>query len=417
MSRDRLLPNIRGGRLKLLAAFSVAKISLGLLGRLESSPWSSVGWHFSFFDPGVGFFHQAFVGGREFWSTAMAKTINMEAQIHAWLNDKEIIITESSVRRDLRLSDEEGVDCLPNSTIFENLEFIGTMASAIICLATNQKFNFSKLIVDSMIRNLDNVSGKFLMYPSVADEAVYKELDDRLVRVVTTASTLKVEQDSGDTIAQTRFENVSKLSNDSLLARGNTLQSDEDRMKLNELMKLCTNLQTRILDLEKTKTTQAMEITNLKKRVKKLEKKQRSKTHKLKRLYKVGLIARVDYSKDKQSLGKDASKHEKKINDIDVDEDITLVNDQDNAEMFDVNDLHGEEVFVKKKLLIKSSELVQGNEKRVGEELIQKRAKKQKVDDDKEMAELKELMEIILDKEEVAIDAISLAVKSLKIVD
>ncbi|GJR15577.1 hypothetical protein Tco_0798229 [Tanacetum coccineum] len=41
-----------------------------------------------------------------------------------------------------------------------------------------------------------------------------------------------------DNIAQTRFENVSKLSNDSLLARGNTLRSDEDRLKLNELMEL-----------------------------------------------------------------------------------------------------------------------------------------------------------------------------------
>ncbi|GJT94217.1 uncharacterized mitochondrial protein-like protein [Tanacetum coccineum] len=89
---------------------------------------------------------------------------------------KKIIITESSVRRDLQLADEEGVDCLPNSTIFEQLalmgpnttvwnEFSSTMASAIICLATNQKFNFSKLIFDSMIRNLDNASGKFLMYP------------------------------------------------------------------------------------------------------------------------------------------------------------------------------------------------------------------------------------------------------------
>nr|GFA64398.1 hypothetical protein [Tanacetum cinerariifolium] len=38
---------------------------------------------------------------------------------------KEIIITESFVRRDLQLADEEGVDCLPNSTIFENLELMG----------------------------------------------------------------------------------------------------------------------------------------------------------------------------------------------------------------------------------------------------------------------------------------------------
>ncbi|GKF73481.1 hypothetical protein Tco_0219813, partial [Tanacetum coccineum] len=87
---------------------------------------------------------------------------------------------------------------------------------------------------------------------NVADEAVYKELDDSFVRVATTASSLEVEQYSGggpmrqetigDTIAQTRFENVSKLSNDPLLARGNTLRSGKDSLKLNELIKLCTNL-------------------------------------------------------------------------------------------------------------------------------------------------------------------------------
>ncbi|GJT05013.1 putative reverse transcriptase domain-containing protein [Tanacetum coccineum] len=98
----------------------------------------------------------------QFWSTVKAKTINGEEQLHALVDGKKIIITESSVRRDLQLADEEGVDCLPNSTIFEQLtlmgpkttawnEFSSTMASAIICLATNQKFNFSKFIFDNIV--------------------------------------------------------------------------------------------------------------------------------------------------------------------------------------------------------------------------------------------------------------------------
>nr|GEX11873.1 hypothetical protein [Tanacetum cinerariifolium] len=115
-------------------------------------------------------------------------------------------------------------------------------------------------------------------------------------------------------------------------------------MKLNELMELYTNLQLKVLDLEMTKTTQALKITSLKRWVKKLEKKQRSKTYKLKILYNVGLIARVDSSKDEQSLSEDASKQGKKINDIDANEDITLFNDQDDDEMFDVNDLHVKDI-------------------------------------------------------------------------
>ncbi|GJR73073.1 putative ribonuclease H-like domain-containing protein, partial [Tanacetum coccineum] len=111
----------------------------------------------------------------QFWSTVKVKTVNGEVQLHALVDGKKIIITESIVIRDLRLEDAEGIDCLPNSTIFEQLalmgskttawnEFSSTMASAIICLATNQKFNFSKYIFESMVKNLDNVSRNFLMY-------------------------------------------------------------------------------------------------------------------------------------------------------------------------------------------------------------------------------------------------------------
>ncbi|GKC91729.1 hypothetical protein Tco_1152378 [Tanacetum coccineum] len=128
--------------------------------------------------------------------------------------------------------------------------------------------------------------------------------------------------------------------------------NEEPSMQLKELMDFCTKLQQRVLDLENTKIAQAQEITSLKNRVKKLEKKGGSRTHKLKRLYKVGRSARI-VSSDKASLGdqEDASKQGRKIHDIDADEDITLENVHD-AEMFDVNDLHGDEVFVEKEVPI-----------------------------------------------------------------
>ncbi|GJT78407.1 hypothetical protein Tco_1045132 [Tanacetum coccineum] len=107
----------------------------------------------------------------QFWAT-----VNEEVQLQALVDGKKIIITELIVRRDLQLEDAKGIDCLPNATIFDQLtlmgaktttwnEFSSTMASAIICLATNQKFNFSKYIFESMVKNLENVSSKFLMYP------------------------------------------------------------------------------------------------------------------------------------------------------------------------------------------------------------------------------------------------------------
>nr|GEU91164.1 hypothetical protein [Tanacetum cinerariifolium] len=66
--------------------------------------------------------------------------------------------------------------------------------------------------------------------------------------------------------------------------------------------------------LEEEKTTQAKEIANLKKRVKKLEQKRKSRTLGLKRLRKVGSARRVE-SLTKASLGdqKDASKQGRMI--------------------------------------------------------------------------------------------------------
>ncbi|GKD60960.1 hypothetical protein Tco_1298469, partial [Tanacetum coccineum] len=77
------------------------------------------------------------------------KTVNGEVQLHALVEGKKIIINESIVRRDLQLEDAEGINCLPNSTIFEQLalmsakttawnEFSSTMASAMILFVNQQ---------------------------------------------------------------------------------------------------------------------------------------------------------------------------------------------------------------------------------------------------------------------------------------
>ncbi|GJV52274.1 hypothetical protein Tco_1448015 [Tanacetum coccineum] len=363
----------------------------------------------------------------QFWATVKVKTVNGEVQLQALVDGKKIIVTEASVRRDLQLNDEEGTDCLPNATIFEELtrmgyeklsqkltfykaffspqwkflihtilqclsakttawnEFSSTMASAIICLATNQKFNFSKYIFESMVKNLDN-AGKFLMYPRFVqvfldkqlegmsshkriyvtpshtkkifgnmkrvgkgfsrretplfptmvvqnqaemgeDEAVYEERDDSLERDVTTATSLYAEQDMGNidkTQSKTRFENVSKQSNDPLLKRGNILQSGEDRLQLQELMELCTNLQNGVINLENTKTAQAQEITSLK-------------------------------------LREDASKQGRKIDDIDKDAEITLVHETQgrygNEEMFDTDVLDDDNVLAEPEVTVKDVNL------------------------------------------------------------
>ncbi|GJU23069.1 hypothetical protein Tco_1156411 [Tanacetum coccineum] len=192
---------------------------------------------------------------------------------------------------------------------------------------------------------------------NVADEAINEEMDDNLERVATTSTSLDAEfqETMGDTIAQTRFKNVYKKSNDPLLARGNTLQSGEDSLKLNELMELCTNLQQRVLDLETIKTTQANEIASLKRRVKKLERRNKSRTHELKRMYIVGSSRRVESSED-EGLGEEDASKQGRIADIDVNKDIYLVNVHTDEDMFGVSDLHGDEVIVDNVDIVKTVE-------------------------------------------------------------
>ncbi|GKA31068.1 hypothetical protein Tco_0717373 [Tanacetum coccineum] len=103
------------------------------------------------------------------------------------------------------------------------------------------------------------------------------------------------------------------------LSRVNTLGSGEDSMKLNELMEMCTKLFDRVLDLKNVKDAQDLEITNLKKRGKKLEKKKKSRTPQLKRrLFKVRIESFADKSLGDQE---DASKHRR--NEIDQDKEIS----------------------------------------------------------------------------------------------
>ncbi|GJT63951.1 hypothetical protein Tco_1015431 [Tanacetum coccineum] len=63
------------------------------------------------------------------------------------------------------------------------------------------------------------------------------------------------------------------------------------------------------------------------------------------------------------------------------------------------------------------TDLVEGSSKRAGEELEHESTKKQKADEDKDIAELQSLMEDIPDEEEVAIDVVPLATKPSTIVD
>ncbi|GKC51288.1 hypothetical protein Tco_1074033 [Tanacetum coccineum] len=112
----------------------------------------------------------------------------------------------------------------------------------------------------------------------------------------------------------------------------NEAVNEEPSMQLKELMDFYTKLQQRVLDLETGKGWEKQ------------------------RLQAQDIII----SSNEASLGdqEDASKLERKIHDINADEDITLENVHD-AEMFNVNDLDGDEAFVKKEVPVKEVNVVE----------------------------------------------------------
>ncbi|GKB40621.1 hypothetical protein Tco_0885563 [Tanacetum coccineum] len=119
-------------------------------------------------------------------------------------------------------------------------------------------------------------------------------------------------------------------------------------MQLHELMNLYTKLSDRVLALENANTSQAAEIAKLNERIKKLEKKRRSRIYKSKRLY--GSSRRVESSEESLGAQEDAFNQGRKIAAIDQDTEVTLVNGterNDEEILFDVDDdLQGKEVVI-----------------------------------------------------------------------
>nr|GEY90035.1 hypothetical protein [Tanacetum cinerariifolium] len=102
---------------------------------------------------------------------------------------------------------------------------------------------------------------------------------------------------------------------DSPLSGGHTPGSDEGRPNINELMNIYNKLLNRVLALEQFKRGQNLVIKRLKKKVKRLEKKQRERTPWMK-LFKIG-------TSKKKTLDKE--------NDVNAAEPVSTVGDAVNA--------------------------------------------------------------------------------------
>nr|GEU79898.1 hypothetical protein [Tanacetum cinerariifolium] len=251
---------------------------------------------------------------KQFWSSFLMKKVNDVTRLQALVDKKKVIITKATIREALRLDDAESIDCLPNEEIFTELsrmgyekpstkltfykafflpqwkflihtilqcmiakrtswnEFSSSMASVVICLSTGRKFNFSKYIFDSLVRNVDS-STKFYMYPRFLQLMIRAQVGD--LSFYTTKY-------SSPALTKMVFTNMRRVG----------------------------------------KGFFVVDTPLFKGMVKKLERKNKLKVYGLRRLKKVGTAQRVESSGD--TVMDDVSKQGEIIANMDVDEDVTL---------------------------------------------------------------------------------------------
>nr|GEX50667.1 hypothetical protein [Tanacetum cinerariifolium] len=284
-------------------------------------------------------------------------------RLQALVDKKRIVITEEVVREILQLNDAEGVICLPNEEIFAGLarmgyekpstkltfykaffstqwkffihtilhslsakrtswnEFSSAMASAVICLSSGQRFNFSNYIFESLVRNVDSSSKFYRRF-----FANIRRIGKGFSRVETPLfeSMLVVRDVAEEAVAQ-------------VPAHGDDVQEPAAEEVVTDVVPPTPTPPSPPSPVipsspphqpscpPQPPAAEQLEIVKLKARVKKLEKINKVKSSKLRRLKKVGTSQCVESLDDMENVFNQG----RIIVDMDQDKGIELVADQE----------------------------------------------------------------------------------------
>nr|GEZ93106.1 hypothetical protein [Tanacetum cinerariifolium] len=308
---------------------------------------------------------------------------NDVTRLQALVGKKKEVVTEAAIRDALHLDDAEGVDCLPNEEIFTELARMGYEKPS-------TKLTFYKAFFSSqwnLVRNVD-ISSKFYMYPRFIHLIIQNQLGDlstHTTKYISPALTQKVFANirrvgkgcsgvetplfEGMLVAREPEEQENDVENQYIPSPTSptpppqqpqdipstsqaqsplpqpqsptsapTQGADFHMSLLQEALNTCAALTRRVEHIEHDKVAQNLEITKLKIRVKKLERANKVKTLKLRRLRKVGTSQRVDTSYD--IVMEDVSNQGRMIDELDKDEGAVLMNEI--GETKEVKDITGD---------------------------------------------------------------------------
>nr|GEY18391.1 retrovirus-related Pol polyprotein from transposon TNT 1-94 [Tanacetum cinerariifolium] len=310
---------------------------------------------------------------KQFWSTAKVKTVNDEVKVQALIDEKR---------------------CLSAKTTSWN-EFRSTMTSTLIYLAINQKFNFSRYILLSLVKNIE-AEVPFYMFPRFVQLIIDHQLGDMshhqdiydnpsltkkvfsnmkrvgtgFSRVITPLfenmlvsaaeevgqaqddvsipvepSTSKLHTKHKSKKQQPIAPKVSSLEpspEHQLPSPSNDLipDADKDRLKLQELMDLCIRLSNKVLDLESKvidiKISFTDKIEKLEDRVHKLEKENRILKEKSFKSSKMDIVTPVEDKEESFKQGKMIA---------DMDEDVEVNLEETQAKAYNLELQHSEKVL------------------------------------------------------------------------
>nr|GEW97276.1 xylulose kinase-1 [Tanacetum cinerariifolium] len=252
---------------------------------------------------------------KQFWSSVSVKKVNGVARLQALIDRKKVLITEDTVREALHLDDAESIDCLPNEEIFAELARMGYENPS-------TKLTFYKAFFSAVGKGFSGVNTplfKRMLVPQqaaddvddvVADNVLADDVDDVIADVVAHAAAEPTppsptptttppppQQEVTSTPPPSPHQSPVSLPSSPPQQPQPSQTTTISMDLLNNLLKTCTTLTRRVKNLEQDKIAHTLEITKLKQRVKRLEKK-----NKLKIsggcIRTRGIIAKIDADKD-----------------------------------------------------------------------------------------------------------------------
>nr|GEX71593.1 hypothetical protein [Tanacetum cinerariifolium] len=297
---------------------------------------------------------------KQFWNTVAIKQSNDVTRLQALVDKKKVVATKATIRDSLHLDDAEGVECLPNEEIFTELARMGYEKPS--TKLTFYKAFFSsqwKFLIHIILQSMSAKHTSWNEFSSVMASAVIylstgRDLSTHTTKYISPALTKKVFANmrrvgkgcSG--VETSLFEGMLVVkepeeqgdaeeqgNDDNATEEPVTAVSEDD-----EALDACAALARRVENLEHDKVAQDLNIIKLKTRVKKLERTNKVKTLKLRRLRKVGTSQRVDTSDD--TLMEDVSNQGRIIDELDKDEGVVLMSEKEEKETKKVKDITDE---------------------------------------------------------------------------